>query len=290
MATALIDCPSDLLMERPDQASPLALRVPIPRGEPITRVVSPSGLGETLKPFVFLDYVDAGAGADSEVPFHPHSGIATLTYLLSGDVSYEDTTGQAGIVEAGGLEWMQAGGGAWHRGGAANASRLHGFQLWVALPPDSEDSAPRGLYIAPSQVPQVGPARVLLGRLGSQAGPIPTPSPMDYFHVRLKDGQRWQYTPPQGYDTRWVLVHAGALEVQDGTRLCRELAIFREDTPTLDFIAHGETSFMLGAAPKHDFPLVLGPYSVHTNPTSLSMGFQRIREAGRALRAEGKLR
>ena len=39
--------------------------------------MSPSDLGEMLKPFVFPDLVDAEARALSGFGLHPHSGIAT---------------------------------------------------------------------------------------------------------------------------------------------------------------------------------------------------------------------
>src|SRR2546426_1778681 len=85
---------------------------------PITRLMSPSDFGQLLKPFVFLDLFD-----NKGVPFegfglHPHSGIATLTYLVEGSVSYEDTNGATGVLPAGGVEWMRAGSGVWHGSGA----------------------------------------------------------------------------------------------------------------------------------------------------------------------------
>ena len=49
------------------------------RHGPITRVFSPGDLGELLKPFVFLDYLEAPGGGGPNFGFHPHSGIATLT-------------------------------------------------------------------------------------------------------------------------------------------------------------------------------------------------------------------
>lgn len=50
----------------------------------VTRLVSPGDLGQMIKPFVFLDYFE-GEPADAPVfGFHPHSGIATLTLILSG--------------------------------------------------------------------------------------------------------------------------------------------------------------------------------------------------------------
>lgn len=77
---------------------------------PIARLISPDGLGERLKPFIFLDYlnsvIEPGFG------MHPHSGIATLTWQPGTNVRHRDTTGKNGVLRAGGLEWTTAGGGA----------------------------------------------------------------------------------------------------------------------------------------------------------------------------------
>jgi redox-sensitive bicupin YhaK (pirin superfamily) len=83
----------------------------------ITRLMSPSGLGEILKPFVFLDLFDQ-EGASFNAPLHPHSGIATLTYVVEGAVNYVDPDHIRGTLQAGGVEWMQAGRGMWHGGGS----------------------------------------------------------------------------------------------------------------------------------------------------------------------------
>src|ERR1700759_652603 len=84
----------------------------------ITRLMSPGDLGQILKPFVFLDLFDNGGKNFPTFGLHPHSGLATLTYVAEGSVSYEDTNGATGILRAGGIEWMQAGKGVWHSGGA----------------------------------------------------------------------------------------------------------------------------------------------------------------------------
>src|SRR5437868_8452935 len=83
----------------------------------VTRLMSPGDLGEVLKPFVFLDLFDNGGRTFPQFGLHPHSGIATLTYVTEGSVSYRDTNGASGVLHAGGIEWMQAGKGAWHSGG-----------------------------------------------------------------------------------------------------------------------------------------------------------------------------
>src|SRR5579871_5652678 len=83
----------------------------------ITRLVSPGDVGELIKPFVFLDYFDADAAHAPAFGYHPHSGIATLTLILSGEAFYKETTDREGVIDAGGGEWMRASSGVWHTGG-----------------------------------------------------------------------------------------------------------------------------------------------------------------------------
>ena len=156
---------------------------------PITRLMSPSDFGRLLKPFVFLDLIDNQGKPFSGFGLHPHSGIATLTYVAEGSVRYEDTNGATGLLRAGGIEWMRAGGGVWHGGGAGEPGRTRGFQLWIALPPELELGPSESVYLAPEVIPQDGPARVLLGSYGTATSAIKTPSPMNYLAVRLKAGE-----------------------------------------------------------------------------------------------------
>ena len=66
----------------------------------VTRLMSPGDLGRILKPFVFLDLVDNKGEVFPAFGLHPHSGLATLTYIAEGSVSYEDTNGATGILGA----------------------------------------------------------------------------------------------------------------------------------------------------------------------------------------------
>jgi redox-sensitive bicupin YhaK (pirin superfamily) len=81
---------------------------------PITRLMSPGDLGEYVKPFVFLDNFNIRPGSAPMGGMHPHSGIATITVVLSGAMDYADSTGAKGTLTQGGVEWMRAGGGVWH--------------------------------------------------------------------------------------------------------------------------------------------------------------------------------
>src|SRR5260370_18413576 len=102
---------------------------------PITRLISPSDLGEIVKPFVFLDLFENEGKSFDGFGLHPHSGIATLTYIAEGSVNYEDTNGAKGVLGAGAVEWMQAGAGVWHGCGADHLSCTRRFPLSLAFPP-----------------------------------------------------------------------------------------------------------------------------------------------------------
>jgi redox-sensitive bicupin YhaK (pirin superfamily) len=261
---------------------------------PITRLMSPGDLGEFLKPFVFLDRVGFQAeGGLKGFGLHPHSGIATLTYLVEGDIRYEDTTGAQGVLPAGGVEWMRAGNGVWHTGApVAGTTRVRGFQLWVALPAAEENAPAQSLYLAPSQVPQEGPARVLLGRYGAAQSAIASPAPMNYLAVQLKDGERWRYLPPAGHDVGWIAVDAGSLDAGDergGPIATGELAVFEESGAAIELVARGDAAFVLGSAAKHPHDLVMGYYSVHTSQATLDRGEAEIGRIGARLRQEGRL-
>ena len=145
---------------------------------PIARLVSPSDLGELIKPFVFLDRFDFDARAapmEMELGWHPHSGIATVTVVLEGSIRYSETTGKAGVLSAGSVEWMRAGNGVWHTG-APEPGHVKGFQLWVALPPELENVANASHYVMPEEVPVEGPVRVILGAYGKAKSPIASAS------------------------------------------------------------------------------------------------------------------
>src|SRR2546423_8203724 len=97
--------------------SPLARIARRTRGQshgPITRLMSPSDFGRLLKPFVFLDLFDTQAKPFTGLGLHPHSGIATLTYVAEGSVRYEDTNGATGVLPAGRPGSLPSGVGAWH--------------------------------------------------------------------------------------------------------------------------------------------------------------------------------
>src|SRR5437016_198699 len=207
---------------------------------PITRLMSPSDLGELLKPFVFLDLAGFdGRFAPTPMGFgwHPHSGIATVTVMVEGSVRFAETTGKDGVLTQGSIEWMRASNGVWHTG-QPEEGRVRAVQLWVALPPELENAPFASHYVMPKDVPVEGPARVILGAYGEARSPIESP-PMTYLHVSLTHGERWTYRPPKGHIVAWVAVHDGVLRSPSPIPT-GEIAVFEPSEQPIDFVAEGK--------------------------------------------------
>lgn len=242
----------------------------------ITRLMSPGDLGEILKPFVFLDLFDNRGDVFPTFGMHPHSGLATLTYVAEGSVSYEDTNGATGMLHAGGVEWMRAGKGVWHAGGAGDPGLTRGFQLWVALPPELELGPSESLYQGAADIPQVGPARVLLGAYDGARSAIAAPSPINYLAVTLKAGEHWRYEPPAGHSVLWLAMGKGRVRAPDMLQH-GEIVIFEPGEAAVDFVALEHAEFVIASAVPHPHDLVLGHYSVHSSAAALAAGEAQIR-------------
>ena len=112
-------------------------------------------------------------------PWHPHRGIETITYVLSGDVEHGDSMGNQGIISAGDVQWMTAGNGIIHQEMPLGdeQGRILGFQLWANLPADMKMMDPRYRDVKAEQIPEVAVGngtkiRIIAGKIGEVEGPV----------------------------------------------------------------------------------------------------------------------
>ena len=112
-------------------------------------------------------------------PWHPHRGIETITYVLSGSVEHADSLGNSGHLGAGDVQWMTAGSGILHQempeGNAAG--QMHGFQLWGNLPSSLKMTDPRYQDVSGSEIPEVidddgTRVKVIVGAFWGRTGPV----------------------------------------------------------------------------------------------------------------------
>lgn len=225
------------------------LRSGRPHG-PITRLITPWDIGALTQPFVFLCYATLTQGARTVIGGQP--GIGILTLVLSGTLAFEDVAGKGGVVVAGGFQWTIPGEVVWQAACGRTGEPLRAFQLWVVLPTSLASSAGEGQSIGRAQVSEEGPARVALGQLGRARSPLAqAPPDINYFHVRLRDRQRWRYAAPAGHNVTWIAVDQGGVCLLGGERVYRDqIALFGDSRGVMELRADGETSLVLGSAPR----------------------------------------
>jgi redox-sensitive bicupin YhaK (pirin superfamily) len=160
------------------------------------------GFGDTAEtdPFLLLDDFRNDRPQDylAGFPWHPHRGIETITYVLSGTVAHGDSLGNRGTLGSGDVQWMTAGRGIMHQEmpqGDAHG-RMHGFQLWANLPSSLKMTAPRYQDIKGAEVPEVTDddgtrVRIVCGKFWGQRGPVEgVAADPRYLDVFVPAGQR----------------------------------------------------------------------------------------------------
>ncbi|MDF1872908.1 pirin family protein [Vannielia sp.] len=134
-----------------------------------------------LDPFLLFDDFRNERPEDFEkgFPWHPHRGIETITYVLSGTVTHADSLGNTGTLGAGSVQWMTAGSGIMHQEmPEGNASgQMHGFQLWGNLPASLKMTAPRYQDMEGSELPEIidddgTRVKVIIGEFWGRKSPV----------------------------------------------------------------------------------------------------------------------
>lgn len=152
-------------------------------------------------PFVFYDHIGPALfppGEGISVRAHPHIGLATLTYLFEGGLRHRDSLGTVQDIGPGAVNWMVAGRGIAHSERtppelAAAGHRVHGIQVWLALPAAHEEDPPAFRHQPAEEVPEValagGTARVIAGSLWGGTAALAFPHPVLLAELRLDGGR-----------------------------------------------------------------------------------------------------
>jgi hypothetical protein len=151
-------------------------------------------------PFLLLDDFRGDHPEDylAGFPWHPHRGIETITYVLSGTVDHGDSLGNSGTISSGDIQWMTAGRGIIHQEmpKGNQQGRMHGFQLWANLPSALKMTEPRYQEVKSQDIPEVTEddgtkARIVCGRFWGARGPVEgiAADPV-YIDVSVPPGKR----------------------------------------------------------------------------------------------------
>ena len=174
-----------------------------------------------LDPFLLLDHFDSKNPQDYQAgfPLHPHRGIETVTYILSGAVKHKDSLGNSGTIGAGEVQWMTAGRGILHEEmPQVRPEGIAGFQLWVNLAAKEKITAPRYQDISANEIPEIVRAdgtrmRVITGTVDGVSGPVSGVSVAPtYLDVSIPAGVIFTHPVERGHSA-FTYVFDGAVRV-----------------------------------------------------------------------------
>jgi redox-sensitive bicupin YhaK (pirin superfamily) len=247
-----------------------------PVGTFTVRRALPFSARHSIGPWVFLDHFGpfrVKPGEDG-VGAHPHAGIETVTYLLSGRNEHRDSAGHRGVVAAGGAQWMTAGGGIVHSEKPLAESEeeftMHGIQLWTSLPRALKTMAPRYQRIVAEDIPSVAVdgarVRVIAGEYAGTRGPAATLMPTFLWHVTLEPGASFAATIPAAFEAAAYVIQ-GEGEFGAARAATGRLVVWNGAEETLRFANPGAAPLevmVLGGAPAEG-PLVFhGPFVMNS--------------------------
>ena len=238
----------------------------------------PTAQLDQIDPFLLLDEMgpaDYAPGKAVGAPSHPHRGFETVTYMLSGSMVHEDSTGTKAVIKKGGVQWMTAGSGVIHSELPTDdmmklGGRMHGFQLWVNLPAAKKMIDPRyqgyeAEEMATVQLEKGGHIRVVAGVVHGAKGPVETTSPMTYAHAVLEVGDVVEWLPEEGH-TALIHVFDGEARVNESTSVSGEMVVFQRTAGLVrvEATASAAQILVMGGLPLGEPMVRYGPFVMNT--------------------------
>jgi redox-sensitive bicupin YhaK (pirin superfamily) len=172
---------------------------------------------EDFDPFLMLDSFDSTDPSDytAGFPMHPHRGIETITYLISGEIEHEDSLGNKDTILSGESQWMTAGSGILHQEMPQPSDRMLGFQLWLNLPRAEKMDPPAYLSITADMISRLekdgAEIRIISGSFGEAAGVKPNHIPASIFDISLEVGAEIEIPTKPGETAFVFLIEGDAL-------------------------------------------------------------------------------
>lgn len=218
----------------------------------------PHATQRMVGPFIFFDHAGPARlppGEGIDVRPHPHIGLATLSYLFSGEIMHRDSLGVVQAIQPGAVNLMTAGAGIVHseRSGEDRSqdSVLELMQSWIALPTSSEEMEPAFDHYPAGDLPELDKegvrARLIMGEGFGERSPVKTYSPTFYAAVELTEGASIDL--PEEPSELAVYVVSGAVDLA-ATRLSSgALAVFEGEDRALAAASGEARTMVLGGEP-----------------------------------------
>ena len=250
-----------------------------PIADLITYRVLPTRSIQYLDPFLFLNHhgPQVYKPNNSGLPFgpHPHRGMETVTFVISGDIAHKDSGGHDSVMVAGGVQWMTAGRGLIHAEVSSEDFKKAGgpleiLQLWINLPARSKMVDPFYKGLQKEEIPALSfdEGKVIVNLIsgdwnGHQAA-FESGIGVQLNTIEFKTGGRLTI-PVAAEHHIFFYVISGKLNVNSNEVPKLTLAEFNQDGDEL-YIEGLEDSILLfgQAQPLHEPVVSQGPFVMNT--------------------------
>ncbi|HEY3486762.1 MAG TPA: pirin family protein [Gammaproteobacteria bacterium] len=222
------------------------------------RRLLPHAKQRLVGPFIFFDHMGPAQfapGQGVDVRPHPHINLSTVTYLFEGAFMHRDSLGSAQLIEPGAVNWMTAGRGIVHSERTPpelrkGQHRVHGLQLWVALPHLYEEISPVFEHCPAAALPSLerngARIRVLAGRAYGVSSPVRTHSPLVYLDVELEQGRCLRL--PDDYSERAIYTVDGELRLGQQTLAQHQMMVLNPGPVEIQALNNAR-AVMIGGEP-----------------------------------------
>lgn len=211
-------------------------------------------------PFVFIDHMgpaDLKDYQNMDVPPHPHIGLSTLTYLFEGAIMHRDSLGTELEIQPGAVNWMTAGKGIVHSERTPEYlrhtdKRLHGLQIWVALPKALEDMEPSFAHTEAQDLPewqQEGATfKLIAGEAFGKKSPVPVYSPLYFIEIK-STAPTTLHIGDQLFGESALYILEGSITNDGNTYGTKQLLVAKETTLCAFEMAANTTLYLFGGEP-----------------------------------------
>jgi len=240
-------------------------------GVKLVRVIGHADTAD-FDPFLMLDAFDSKDPEDyiKGFPWHPHRGIETVTYLISGCIEHGDSLGNKGTIDDGCCQWMTGGSGIIHQEMPQPSERMLGTQLWINLPKKDKMAPPAYRDIRKKDVPiveeETGEVRIISGVYHGQAGAEQGDYvKATYLDVKLKPNSEWSFTLDTE-QTLFIYLVEGDLSTDNQSVPYHRAILFGEgDTMAVKSGQNGVRFFLYAGKPLKESIAWYGPIVMNTH-------------------------
>ena len=233
-------------------------------------------------PFLLLDHFGSENPDDymAGFPWHPHRGIETVTYMLTGEVEHRDSIGNKGVIGSGDVQWMTAGSGIIHQEMPNRfQGMMQGFQLWVNLPATHKMMEPRYRDVLSSTIPEVTldngtKVKVISGEVKGEKGPVQDiVVDIEYLDLTVPSNSAFEYLIKDGH-TAFIYVFEGEGIFNNTEIASDDLTLFEKGSEIKVTTGDGQVRFLLASGEPINEPIAWrGPIVMNTEE-ELQLAFE----------------